>query len=228
MEEIDLKELLNYFVSKIFLMLSIVFVVLIIGFSYDAFIKVPKYKSYTTVLLTTENNTITSNDIILNKNLIDTYTEIIKSRKVVGKVIDNLSLEYDIETLQKNIAVANVNDTEIIKITVADEDSNLAKNIANETAKVFNAEVIKLYNIQNIGIIDYAEASQKPYNINLIKSIAIYLMIGIILSLAVVFVMFYFDTTIKSVEEIESKIGLPALGIVPIKYVPKEKKGRRK
>ena len=68
MEEIDLKELLNYFVSKIFLMLSIVFVVLIIGFSYDSFIKVPKYKSYTTVLLTTENNTITSNDIILNKN----------------------------------------------------------------------------------------------------------------------------------------------------------------
>ena len=64
MEEIDLKELLNYFVSKIFLMLSIVFVVLIIGFSYDAFIKVPKYKSYTTVLLTTENNTIID---IINK-----------------------------------------------------------------------------------------------------------------------------------------------------------------
>ena len=189
MEEIDLKELLNYFVSKIFLMLSIVFVVLIIGFSYDAFIKVPKYKSYTTVLLTTENNTITSNDIILNKNLIDTYTEIIKSRKVVGKVIDNLSLEYDIETLQKNI---------------------------NETAKVFNAEVIKLYNIQNIGIIDYAEASQKPYNINLIKSIAIYLMIGIILSLAVVFVMFYFDTTIKNVEEVERKLNIPVIGAIPV------------
>ena len=216
MEEIDLKELLNYFVSKIFLMLSIVFVVLIIGFSYDAFIKVPKYKSYTTVLLTTENNTITSNDIILNKNLIDTYTEIITSRKVVGKVIDNLSLEYDIETLQKNIAVDNVNDTEIIKITVEDEDSNLAKNIANETAKVFNAEVIKLYNIQNIGIIDYAEASQKPYNINLIKSIAIYLMIGIILSLAVVFVMFYFDTTIKTVEEVERKLNIPVIGAIPV------------
>ena len=216
MEEIDLKELLNYFVSQIFLMLSIVFVVLIIGFSYDAFIKVPKYKSYTTILLTTENNTITSNDIILNKNLIDTYTEIIKSRKVVGKVIDNLSLEYDIETLQKNIAVANVNDTEIIKITVEDEDSNLAKNIANETAKVFNAEVIKLYNIQNIGIIDYAEASQKPYNINLIKSIAIYLMIGIILSLAVVFVMFYFDTTIKTVEEVERKLNIPVIGAIPV------------
>ena len=29
-------------------------------------------------------------------------------------------------------------------------------------------------------------------------------------------------------EEIESKIGLPTLGVVPLKYVPKEKKGRRK
>ena len=99
MEEIDLKELLNYFVSKMFLMLSIIFVVLIIGFSYDAFIKVPKYKSYTTILLTTENSTITSTDVMLNKNLIDTYAEIIKSRKVVGKVIENLNLDYTIEEL---------------------------------------------------------------------------------------------------------------------------------
>ena len=165
MEEIDLKELLNYFVSKMFLMLSIIFVVLIIGFSYDAFIKVPKYKSYTTILLTTENSTITSTDVMLNKNLIDTYAEIIKSRKVVGKVIENLNLDYTIEELQKNISVANVNDTEIIKITVDNKDGNLAKNIANEIAKVFNGEIIKLYNIQNIGIVDYAEESLVPYNI---------------------------------------------------------------
>lgn len=216
MEEIDLKELLNYFVSKIFLMLSIVFVVLIIGFSYDAFIKVPKYKSYTTVLLTTENNTITSNDIILNKNLIGTYTEIIKSRKVVRNVIEDLDLDYTVEELQKNISVSNVNDTEIIKITVEDKNSNVAKNIANETAKVFNAEIIKHYNIQNIGIVDYAEESLVPYNINLIKSIAIYLMIGIILSLAVVFVMFYFDTTIKTVEEVERKLNIPVIGAIPV------------
>ena len=40
MEEIDLKELLNYFVSKIFLMLFIVFFFLIIFFIYYYFINV--------------------------------------------------------------------------------------------------------------------------------------------------------------------------------------------
>lgn len=216
MEEIDLKELFDYFVSKLYIILSIAFMVLVIGFSYDAFIKVPKYRSYTTILLTNENSTITSNDIVLNKNLIGSYTEIIKSRKVIGKVIDNLYLDCDIETLQDNISVTNLNDTEIIKITVTNEDANLAKNITNEIARVFNAEVIKYYNIQNIGVVDYAEAATKPFNINLFKSIVIYLFAGLVIGLAVVFIMFYFDTTIKTTEEVEKKLNIPVIGAIPV------------
>lgn len=216
MEEIDLKELFDYFKGKLFLIILITLGVLVIGFSYDAFIKKPLYNSYTTIILTSENSTITSNDITLNKNLIGVYNEIIKSRKVIGKVIDNLNLDYTIEELQSNITVSNVNDTEIIKISVVDEDNYLAKNIANETANVFNAEVINHFEIQNIGILDYAEASENPFNINLVKSILIYLLVGIVLGFAIVFVMFYFDTTIKNAEMVEKKLNIPVIGIIPI------------
>ena len=41
------------------------------------------------------------------------------------------------------------------------------------------------------------------------------MIIGIVLSLGIVFVIFYFDTTIKSAEEVENKLGLPIYGIVP-------------
>ena len=44
-----------------------------------------------------------------------------------------------------------------------------------------------------------------------------YLLIGAVLSCAVVFIMYYFDTTIKTKEEIEERVGLPVLGIIPIK-----------
>ena len=104
----------------------------------------------------------------------------------------------------------------IIKITVDNKDGNLAKNIANEIAKVFNGEIIKLYNIQNIGIVDYAEESLVPYNINILKSIAIYILAGLFTSLAVVFVMFYFDTTIKTTEEVERKLNIPVIGAIPV------------
>jgi len=40
-------------------------------------------------------------------------------------------------------------------------------------------------------------------------------MIGVVLSFGVVFVMYYFDTTIKSSEVVEEKLGLPVIGIVP-------------
>ena len=40
-------------------------------------------------------------------------------------------------------------------------------------------------------------------------------MIGVVLSFGVVFVMYYFDTTIKSSEIVEEKLGLTVIGIVP-------------
>ena len=59
------------------------------------------------------------------------------------------------------------------------------------------------------------EKEEKPYNINFFKEIIIYLLIGCVLSTGAVFVVYYFDTTIKSAEEVETKLGLPVLGIVP-------------
>ena len=40
-------------------------------------------------------------------------------------------------------------------------------------------------------------------------------MIGVVLSFGVVFVMYYFDTSIKSSEIVEEKLGLTVIGVVP-------------
>lgn len=217
MEEINLKEMFDYFLSKKLYIILITVVCILTGFVYFRFFKVPMYKSYTTILLTkgSDVNQITSNDITLNKNLVDTYREIIKSRKVINKVINNLNIDYNFESLSKEISVSSINDTEIIKISVSDRDSKIATDVANETANVFNSEVVKLYNIQNIGIVDEAVEEESPYNINMLKTLLISFFIGIILSFGAVFILFYFDTTIKSIEEVEKKLELPVIGEVP-------------
>lgn len=217
MEEINLKDLFNYFLSKKGIIIVITLLAVVVGGVYSGYFKVPMYKSYTTMLLTKESDstTITNNDINLNRNLVDTYSEIIKSRRVVGKVINNLHLNYSIESLQKKINVSSINSTEIIKITVESEDANEAMRIANEIADVFNVEVIKLYNIQNIGVVDVAEEASAPYNMNITKACVLSFVIGLVLSSALVFVMFYFDTTIKSKDEVEEKLGLPVIGLIP-------------
>ena len=218
MEEIDLKELLNYFWNKKLIIILFVLVFSIGGFIYTSKIQKPLYKSYTTILLTKEEGsaTITSNDISLNRNLVDTYREIIKSRNVVGKVITNLNLDYSVDELMKKISVENINDTEIIRISVVDADEWKSMTIADEIAKVFNTEVVKLYSIQNIGVIDTAELPSKPYNVNPVKTTALAAAIGAVLSLGIVFVIFYFDSTIKGSEEIEKKLGLVVIGTIPM------------
>ena len=126
------------------------------------------------------------------------------------------------------VNVTTEDDTEIIRISVNGTDKEIAKDVANEIARVFSNDVARYYSIKNVAIVDYAEVSNNPYNISLLKTVVLAMLIGIVLSCAVIFVMFYFDTTIKSTDEIETKIGLPTLGVVPLKYVPKEKKGKRK
>lgn len=232
MEEINLKELFDYFVSKWFIIAITGLVFVVAGASYTLFFKTPMYNSYTTMVLTTNNEKtnqqITSSDITLNKNLVSNYRVIMKSHSILNQVINNLELNTTAEQLKKQVNVTTEDDTEIIRISVNSENADSAKDIANEIARVFSNDVAKYYSIKNVAIVDYAEKANSPYNISLLKTTVLALLVGIVLASAAIFIMFYFDTTIKSTEEIESKIGLPTLGIVPIKHMPKEKKGRRK
>lgn len=214
MEEIDLKELFEFFKSKISLFIIILVGVCLLGSIYGLFLQKPMYSSYTTVILGGTDTTITQSDITINKNLVNTYAEIVKSRRVLDQVIDELSLDIVYEDLVNKITVSSVNNTEIIKITVNDEDGVVAKNVANITASVFTDEVSNLYNMDNVNILDEAIISDKPYNINVVKQIVIYFMIGFVLAAGILFVIYYFDRTIKSVEQVEQKIKLPILGSV--------------
>lgn len=216
MEEIDLKELFEFIKKKIGLLITITVVICLLGCIYGLFIQKPMYKSYTTIILggneTTASETITQSDITLNKNLVDTYAEIVKSRRVLEQVIAELDLEETYEELSNKISVSSVNNTEIIKITVADSNPIEAKNVANVTANFFSKEVVKLYNMNNVNVLDEANETNEPYNINIPKQVIIYFFIGIIIALSILFIIFYFDRTIKSVEQVEQKIKLPILG----------------
>lgn len=218
MEEIDLKEMFDYFVGRISWIMIAVALAVAIGNIYTLFTRVPMYKSTTSLVLVSENGDSSSyntSEQQLNKNLVGTYSEIIKSRTILNAVIKNLDLDYSYATLQSRITVSSVNNTEIIRIAVGDPDPKVATKIANEIAKVFVSEINKFYKLNNVSVLDRAENNSVPYNVNYLKDNAIYIMIGLVLSCGIIFIFFYFDTTIKTSEEIEKKLGLTVVGVVP-------------
>lgn len=214
METIDVKEMLEYFKSKLSIIILVTAIVGIIGCIYGLFIQVPIYKSSSTIVLISDSSELTNNEVSLNKNLVGTYTEIIKSKRVLNQVIENLGLNYSYSQLYNNVEISSVANTEIIKITISDTNSALAKDIANDIAEVFAKEIPELYSISNVNILDTAEEATNPSNVNIAKQLILYIMVGLVLGLGFVFVLYYFDRTVKTVEQVEVKIGLPVLGTI--------------
>lgn len=220
MEEINLRELFDYFKSKILIISIILLGIIIIGCTYSLFIKKPMYNSSTKIILvnkdgTTGNIGYTINDVNFNQSLVTTYSSIVKGKSVIKVVIENLDLDYTVKDLTERISVSPESDTEIIKITVRDEDPYLATDIANEIVEVFRKEITNIFELQNVSQIEIAEVEEEPYNINIIKDLIIYILIGAVISCGSIFVVYYFDNTVKSADEIESKLDLPVFGAVP-------------
>lgn len=229
MEEIDLKEIFYYiFKKKIFVILSVI-ICGIIGMLYTKYMVTPMYSSYSTVVLSkpedttliengtieTSSNSITQNDVTLNQKLISTYSEIMKSRTVAEQVIKELNLNISENELMQNVSVTSKDDTEMLKISVANKDPQIAAQIANSITEVFKVKIKEIYNIENVTTIDTAIASNSPYNVNYIKNGIIFAGIGGIACCGILFLIFYFDTRIKSKEEVEELLNLEVLAVIP-------------
>ncbi len=217
MEETNYKDILKYVLTKLHIVAIIFAVVLIIGEVYTNFLKTPLYQSETQVVLLNDNNntTITATDVQLSNNLVKTYAEIVKSSNVLNQVAKNLNNGYTADSLKSKLTISTVTSTQLITIKVSDKSATEAQLIANEVAKVFKKEIKNIYNIDNVQIVDTASLPGAPYNINLVRQTALYAAIGLALGLGVACAMYLLDTSIKSSETVENRVGLTVLGVVP-------------
>lgn len=223
MEELDLKKLINIFWNKRLHIIVISVIAIIIGTIYSFYFVTPKYEAYTTVVLVkdatngeeTTTQTITSSDIGLAQNLIGTYSKLVKSKSVLRQAINNLQINETEDTLKNKITVSEIEDSEIIKIAVKDENPVQAMRVANEVTNVFAKTVTNIYKINNVYTVDEAEEPIVPCNVNHIKDVIIFLVIGIVLSIIYVLISNMFDNTIKDADDIESNSELITLVSIP-------------
>lgn len=211
MEEINIKELFDYFKERIMLFAIIVLSILVVGSTYTILLKTPMYRSNSTLLFVEGNASSVQN-----------YKEIVTSQRVVDPVIESLNLKCSGDDLKGRIEVTTKNNISTIVISVADKDKKLAVDITKEVTKLFKQEMQKIYNIKNIQDLDTPKEASAPYNMNVAKDLVIYLAVGIIIGIVSIFIIYYFDTTIKSAEEVEKKYNLPIFGVIP-KVKTKEK-----
>ena len=224
-EEIDLKSIFNMFWDRKIGIIVIILLCIVAGYVYTTFFVTPVYEATSTAILTSNNESssdeggtagVTQTEVTLNNSLLSTYREIATSDSVVSKVISNLGLNISDGALKSQITVTSATNSQVIQITVENENAELAAKIANEIRQVFTDRVAELYDMQNIKSLDDAKVPTSPSNINHTKDIVMFAAIGVVLAVIYVVIANLLDNTVKSSSDIEKAIGLNVIAEIPV------------
>lgn len=212
----------------VYIILSTLICAVLAGCFTEFFIE-PKYSTSCTMYVYNNTNravsesTITQSELTASQQLVKTYIVVLKSNTVLNKVIEELDLNITPAALSSMISCAQVEETEVFRVTVTSKNAVLSANIANAIAEVSPEEIVRTIKAGGVEIIDYAEVPSKPSSPNLQKNIILGTLLGFIVSFVGFFVYELFDTTITSEKDIEREFDIPLLGTIP-KLIPASEK----
>ncbi|OPL07330.1 MAG: hypothetical protein AVO33_06010 [delta proteobacterium ML8_F1] len=219
--EIDLRELLDVLRRRLVLIVIVTLLSSGIAALVSIYYIAPVYQTKTTLLVkqeASENALISQlqlSDVNLNMRLAQTYSEIITSRRVLGRVVENLELEMAPEVLKNSITVNQVKDTELIDISVKSGDPYGAMVIANEIAEVFIEEVEKIMKIETVNVLDEAVVSRIPISPNKTLNTLKAGILGLMASIFFFLLIETLDRTLKTASEVKNHLGLNVVGAIP-------------
>ncbi|MCP1188539.1 Wzz/FepE/Etk N-terminal domain-containing protein [Priestia flexa] len=226
-ETIDIKELFQTLKKRLWLIGLITIVAAIISAVISFFVLTPIYQSQTQILVNqakSDQQLYNANEVQTNIQLINTYNVIITSPAILDTVKNDLNLTETVDELTEKIEVSSATNSQVVEITVKDSSPHLAAKIANKTAEVFQSEISKIMNIDNVSILSKAEVKDdvSPVKPQPLLNIAIAIVVGLMLGVGVAFLLEYLDNTLKTEQDIEQILELPVIGVITnIKDVPK-------
>ena len=219
-ETIDLREYFFILKKKMWIIVLSAVICGVISGLVSFYVLKPVYEANTTLIVNkeVENETTqmtTSDDLNFVQKLALTYGEIIKSRSVITSTIDKLNLDMTYEDLSEAVSITNVENTQIIKISVKNENPRVASTICNTIPEIFSTEVQRIVKASGTEVIDKAAVPEEPIKPNKKMNILIATVLGAMVSVFVIFLRESLNTKIKEPKDIEEKLGLPVFGVVP-------------
>ncbi|MCS0670407.1 YveK family protein [Cytobacillus firmus] len=218
-ETISLKELFQTLKKRFSLIIAITIVAVMISGIVSYFLLTPIYQSSTQILVNQskdEQGVYTAGEVQTNLQLINTYNVIIKSAAILELVKKELDLDITTGALNEKITVQSEQNSQVVTISVQDEDPQMAADIANKTAEVFQKEIVNIMNVNNVTILAKAELGENPSPVKPqpLLNIAIAMVVGLMAGVGIAFLLEYLDNTIKDEQDIEKAVGLPVLGVI--------------
>ena len=212
-QTIDLRGIINIIRKRLGLILFSTFVVLVLGSIYTFLIATPIYTATTQLVVklpNSDNSSAYAGQVAGNIQMANTINQVIVSPVILDKVQSNLNLPSN--AFQKQVTATTLTNSQVITLTVKYSNPYVAQKIADETANIFSMEAANLLNVTNVNILSKAKAQTTPISPKPKLYLAISVIAGLVLGLAIALLKELFDNKINKEEDIET-LGLTVLGV---------------
>lgn len=190
------------------------------AFSYACFIVTPLYQSSALMYVNNSSFSVGStaislSDLNASKSLVDTYLVIMKTRMTLNEVIEQAELDYTYEELSKMVDADSVNGTEVFSITVTSPDPGEAEKIANTIVEILPRKIEEVMDGSSVRAVDYAVVPDRRSSPSITKYTVIGLILGFLVSSAVVMLTDLRDEQIRSEDDLTQAYDIPLLASIP-------------
>ncbi len=231
-ETISITDLIHLLLSRIWLIILVTILGGAAAFCYSKFVLPLEYSSHISMYvqsytgISENNNNV--NNISNSKQLVNTYMEVMKDDAVMTAVGDELSAAFELgrlancftiqndkitpASLRKCIAISSVTDTSAVKVTATTKDAEISAAICNDLTRVAPQYVKEAVGVGSINTIDTAKVYRSPVAPNTTKNTAIGLMAGFMMICLLIFLIDFFDNTIKNTDQLSQQFKKPILG----------------
>ena len=220
MEEqvISLSEIFEAIKKRWIMIVAITLSATLISGILSFFVIKPVYETSTKLFIGKEEREDTvynTNDIQMYQKLLQTYAQAIKTRDLVGRAINNLSYDLEEQNVVNSLTVTPVTDTQILQIKYQSKDPKEAKEVLKNVTDEFIVTAKDLVPNGNVRVIEEVELPENPVSPNKTMNIAIAFLLGLMVSVGLVFLLEYLDNTYKNKEQLEKELDIPVLGTIP-------------
>lgn len=221
MEEqvISISEIFEALKKRWILIVYITLVATLISGVLSFFVIKPTYETSTKVFIGKEESNqegYNTNDIQMYQKLLQTYAETIKTNEVVQAAINSTNnTDLTVPAVKGALTVTPVSDTQILQIKYQNKNPEVAKEILESITNEFVILAKELVPNGNVRVIEAVQLPENPVAPNKKMNVAIAFLLGLMVSVGLVFLIEYLDNTFKSKEELERELDIPVVGIIP-------------
>lgn len=235
--EIDSIALIRVLWKNILLIALVAVLVGSMFFGYTAFMVEPTYQATASMYVNNSSFSVgatsfsvTSSDLSASNSLVSVYLYILESRTTLEEVIQAADLSYTPDELKRMISTSSVSKTGAFEVTVTSRNPAEVELIANSIAKVLPERIAEIVDGTSVRIVDYAIIPSERFGPSLLRNTALGILIGGILSAAVVVVKYLLNDTsrvmIHSADDLRALYpNLMVLATIPDMRLSEKKNG---